>query len=242
MDASIAGKPDLLKELGLDLARKYQIHETKIEQTWRSFNRSQRAMALKAGAKEGLVLKDPMDRAMDNVYKIMPEWNLRDITEPESDYLLDLLKHRATKSLFNQYCEGVNGGQGDAEFISNSILVINLRHINSFKYCFTLFMDEDRYGESFKVTDPARYNETMVGLSVAVKAGLCVPQSTGELILERQFYTLQALNILVEDILEGSSTSRNTKARPKKPRKPRALRFPNFLSPKNQTNSQYRTC
>ena len=215
----MAGKPTVVKELHKDLARKYQIHGTRIEQIWRSFDRSQRAMALKAGAAEILVLKDPMDRAMGNVYKIMPEWNLRDITEPESDYLLDLLKHRATESLFKQYCEGVNGGQGDAEFISNSMLVNNLRHVDSFKYCFTLFMDDDQYGESFRVTDAARYNETMAGLSVAVKAGLCVPQSTGELILERQVYTLQALNILVEDILEGGSTSRNTNARPKKPAK-----------------------
>src|SRR5277367_3402454 len=133
----------------------------------------------------------------------MPEWNLRDITEPESDHLLDPLKRRATKSLCEQYREGINGGQGDAAFISNSMRVNNLRHVDSFKYCFTLFMDEDQYGQSFRVTDPARYRETMADLSVVVNAGLCVPQSTGEFILERQLYTLQALNILVEDILEG---------------------------------------
>jgi hypothetical protein len=211
------GRPSLLKELHRDLGRKYQVHGTRIEQIWRSFNRSQRETALKAGAAEGLVLKDPMDRAMGNVYKIMPEWNLRDITEPESDYLLDLLQHRATKSLCEQYREGVKGGQGDAAFISNSMRVNNLRHVDSFKYCFTLFMDEDEYGKSFRVTDPARYREIMAGLSVVVNAGLCVPQSTGELILERQVYTLQALNILVEDILEGGSTSRNARTRPKKP-------------------------
>ena len=56
-----------------------------------------------------------------------------------------------------------------------------------------------------------------VRLSVAVNAGLGVPQSTGELILQRQLYTLQMLNILVEDILEGGSTSRNTKKPSKKP-------------------------
>jgi hypothetical protein len=190
MNESTEGKPSLIKELHRDLGRKYQVHGTRIEQIWRSFNRSQRAMALKAGAAEGLVLKDPRDRAMGNVYKIMPEWNLRDITEPESDYLLDLLKHRAAKSLCEQYREGVNGGQGDAAFISNSMRVNNLRHVDSFKYCCTMFMDEDTYGQSFRVTDPARYREIMAGLSVAVNAGLCVPQSTGEFILERQVYTL----------------------------------------------------
>jgi hypothetical protein len=211
------GKPNVIKELQRDLARKYQIHGTRIEQIWRSFDRSQRAKALKAGAAEGLVLKDPMDRAMGNVYKIIPEFNLRDITEPESDYLLDLLKHRATKSLCEQYREGLNGGQGDAEFIFNSMRVNNLRHADPFRYCFTLFMDEEKYGQSFRVTDQARYEETMANLSVVVNARLCVPQSTGELILERQLYTLQHLNILVEDILELGSTSRNAKTRPKKP-------------------------
>jgi hypothetical protein len=68
--------------------------------------------------------------------------------------------------------------------------VNNLRYADSFKYCFTLFINEDTYRQSFKVTDPARYSETIASLSVAVNAGLCVPQSTGELILERQLYTL----------------------------------------------------
>lgn len=211
------GKPSLLKELHTDLARKYQVHGTRIEQFWRSFDKSQREEALKAGAAEGLVLKGPTDRAMGDAYKIIPEWNLRDITEPESDYLLDILKHRATKSLCEQYREGVNGDQGDAAFISNSMRVNGLRHVDPLRYCFTLFMDEDRYGQSFRVTDPARYREIMAGLSAAVNAGLCVPQSTGELILERQLTTMQALNILVGDILEGGSTSRNATPRPKKP-------------------------
>ena len=55
--------------------------------------------------------------------------------------------------------------------------------------------------------DAARHRETMAGLSVAVEAGFCIPQSTGELILERQLMMLQALNIMVEDILEGGSTA-----------------------------------
>ena len=54
---------------------------------------------MKAGAAEGVVLEHSKDEIMGNVYKILPELNIRDITEPGSDYLLDLLKHRATKSL-----------------------------------------------------------------------------------------------------------------------------------------------
>jgi hypothetical protein len=217
MEAAMQGKPSTIKELHNDLARKYQVHGTRIEQIWRSFDRGQRAKAVKDGAAEGLVLRDPEDRAMGNVYKFMPEWNLRDITEPGSDFLLDLLKHRATTSLCEQYAKGVGSSPGDAAFIFNSMHVNNLRHADSFKYCFTMFMDEEQYGKSYIAETRARYEETMAGLSTAVNARVCVPQSTGELILERQLYILQALNILVEDILEGGSTSRNTKTRPRKP-------------------------
>lgn len=241
---STGDKASMIKELHGDLSRKYQIHGPRIEQIWRSFDRSQRAEALKVGAADGVVLKDPKDRSMGNVYKVMPEWNLRDITEPESDFLLDYLKHRASKSLFEQYCEGVNGSPGDHGFITNSMCIHNLRHVDPFKNCFSLFMDDDKYGQSFKVTDQAHIRETMAALSPAVNARLCVPQSTGELILERQLYTLSALNILVEDILDIGSTSRSTNTRTKKPEeaartalsklsiapKPKELSFPDLLS------------
>lgn len=93
MNAAEEGKPEIIRELHMDLARKYQLHGTRIEQIWRSLDRNQRTKALKDGAADGVVLKDPMDRALGNVYKVMPEFNLRDITEPGSDYLLDLLRH-----------------------------------------------------------------------------------------------------------------------------------------------------
>jgi hypothetical protein len=68
---------------------------------------------VKAGAVRGNVLADPTDQSMGNMYKVIPEWNLRDLTQPESDYLLNHLKHHATKSLSDQYREGVNGSPGD---------------------------------------------------------------------------------------------------------------------------------
>lgn len=217
MDGQGQGQGELLKELRGDLARKYQLHGTKIEQIWRSLGRPLREKALKAGAAEGRVLKTPTDRTMGNVYKVMPELNLRDIGEPESDFLLDILKHRATKSISEQYIEGVNGGPGDATFILESMRTTGLRHNKTFRYSFTVFLDEDRYGQSFTVPDRTRYQEVMAGMSKGVEAGLVVPQSTGELILERQTYLLQCLNILVEDILEIGSTTRKTKPRSKKP-------------------------
>ncbi len=95
--------------------------------------------------------------------------------------------------------------------------VNNLRHVNSFKYRFTIFMDDENYGQSYRAPNSTEYDKTMSDLSPAVNAGLCIPQSAGELILERQLHILQTLNIMIEDILEGGSTSRDIKERPKKP-------------------------
>ncbi|PGH23723.1 hypothetical protein AJ80_02151 [Polytolypa hystricis UAMH7299] len=177
----------LLEELQTDLARKYRLHGPRVEQIWRSFDRNKGEDTIRAGAADGV---------------IMPEWNLRDMADPESDSMLDLLEHRATKSLSEQY---------------RDMRVNNLRHVNPFKHSFTILMDEGGYGQSYYVANERKYREMMAGMSSAVNAGLCVPRATGELILERQVYLPQSLNILVEDILGGGSTAKKAKERSKKP-------------------------
>lgn len=89
----------VFKELHDDLARKYKKHGAAIESIWRSFDQTQRTKCIKAGTADGVVLKHARDRSLGICYKVVPEWNLRDITDPNSDLLLDLLKHRATKTL-----------------------------------------------------------------------------------------------------------------------------------------------
>ncbi|RYO94287.1 hypothetical protein DL762_000611 [Monosporascus cannonballus] len=59
--------------------------------------------------------------------------------------------------------------------------------------------------------------ESLQAFQPAIRAGLCVPQSTGELILLRQHQLLQCLNIIIEDVLEEGSTTRSKQQRPKKP-------------------------
>jgi hypothetical protein len=201
-----------LKELHSDLALKYKTHASKIETIWRSFSEGQRAKCLKAGAADGAVLKHSLDTSLGNVYKIVPELNLKDIsTEPE--FLLGHLKHRATTSLFQQYCDGALGSPGDRNFILEMMAKKNLRHVDSFKNSYTFFMDE-RYGDSFKVL--SNHQETLAAFEPAMRAGLCIPQSTGELILQRQLVLLQSLNILIEDILELGSQTRSKNQRSKK--------------------------
>ncbi|CAJ0554385.1 Ff.00g128980.m01.CDS01 [Fusarium sp. VM40] len=196
----------MIKELHGDLARKYKTHGAKVEAAWRSFNRLQRAKCMKDGMAEGAVLKHSSDTSLGNVYKFIPEWNLADLTDPKSDRLLDILKHRATTSLSEQYSEGVNGSPGDFELIDEMTKKKNLRHVNPFTNCYTFFYDE-KYGESIQVSSE-HIDEVLASLRVAIDRGILVPQSLGELILQRQITLLQCLNVIIEDILEQGSHTR----------------------------------
>ncbi|KAJ9611720.1 hypothetical protein H2200_004904 [Cladophialophora chaetospira] len=206
-------KADVIKDLAGDLARKYQTHGAAVESCWRAFDRQQRIRCIKAGAADGVVLKHRLDRSMGNVYKIMPEWNINDLTDPQSDFLLDLLRHRATTSLVDQYSAGINDGPGDYAVIDEMIRTRGLSHVNSFPNCHTFFL-EDRYGQSFKIERERA--SVLASFEPAIRAGWCIPQSTGELVLERQLYLLQAMNIVIEDILEEGSSTRARKQQPKK--------------------------
>ncbi|CAJ2502431.1 Uu.00g098250.m01.CDS01 [Anthostomella pinea] len=205
---------DGVKELHRDLARKWRTHGPRLEQIWRSLGQGQRAKAMKAGAMDGVVLKHSLDASLGNVCKFMPEWNLRDVTAPGSDHLLEILKHRAITTLEEQYLSGANSRTGDHELIMNMMRTRNLQHVDSFRDCYTFFMEGERYGQSFKLLKEKE--QTLAAFQPSIDAGLCIPQSAGELILTRQIYMLQCLNIVVEDILEAGSTTRNQKQPPKK--------------------------
>ncbi|KAH1584875.1 hypothetical protein KXX69_009137 [Aspergillus fumigatus] len=211
----ISVTPAFVKELYHDLARKYHSHGTKIEQIWRSFDQNQREKAVKAGAAEGAILADPKDRTLGNMYKLIPEWNLQDLLQPESDYLLDHLKHRATNSLRDQYQSGVHGTAGDRVFVLENI--DHLGRTRSTRGGFMLFINDAEYGESFVFEETPDRDRMMTELSAAINTGCCVSLLTGELILQRQSYLLLALNILIEDILEEGSSSREKALRFKKP-------------------------
>lgn len=66
-------KPDLIKELQRDLARKYKLHGPKIEGIWHSLGKAQREKVMRAGAAEGQMLKSPTDRSLGDVYKFIPD-------------------------------------------------------------------------------------------------------------------------------------------------------------------------
>lgn len=206
---------DVVRELHQDLARKYRLHGSKVQETWKSFDKSQRTKALKAGAADGAVLKYRHDTSMGNIHKMVPEWNLQDITQPGSDFLLDLLRHRATQPLMYQYATGMKPGElGDLDFISEMMRTRGLKHIDSFIDCWSYFMSDEDYGMSYVIK--ADREGFLSEMAPCIQCRICIPQATGELVITRQIYLLQSLTILIDDILELGSTTRTRKERPQK--------------------------
>jgi hypothetical protein len=122
-------------------------------------------------------LKDLENQPIDNPYNISPELRIGDVDNLDSAEVLDKLKHRATTSIYEQYCEGLRGNSGDHAFIINIMPFDNSPLSERFKNGFTLFLDEDQYGDSMKVTDPAKFDRIMADLSVVCRCWiLCSPK------------------------------------------------------------------
>jgi len=77
-----------------------------------------------------------------------------------------------------------------------------------------MFIDGKNYGKSVQVK-PAHQDEVFAGFATAINAGLFIPYEIGQLVLLRQQYLLQILNVIIEDILEEGSKTRNQKEPPK---------------------------
>ncbi|KAI0867947.1 hypothetical protein GGS24DRAFT_245646 [Hypoxylon argillaceum] len=206
--------PDFLADLQRDLSRKYLTHGARLKLLWLTMGPAQRAKAMKAGTPDGVVLKHSRDASMGTVCFLMPDWNLKDVTAAGSNFFLRMLDHRATKSLEEQYRAGFDDGPGDRQHILEMMRTRNLRHVNSFPGCYTLFIPGDLYGQTY-IFAPDR-EHALAQLKPAMDDGYCVPQSVGELVLMRQTYLLQCLNIMIEDILDMAYTTRSQKERPKK--------------------------
>lgn len=160
---------------------------------------------MKAGRPGGAVLDHSTDRSLGEVFKLVPEWNLRDTAYSGPEPLLAMFERRAGTSLLEQYCDSsVTGRPGDATVILDMMDRRKLRHAGSFEDSYSLFVDDEDYGLSCKIRGPDR-EEVFPGFEEAEKGGGLVPRGTGELVMARQFYLLESLNAIVEIILEQGS-------------------------------------
>lgn len=108
---------------------------------------------MKAGAAGEAVPRHRRDPLLSGTVSIIPEWNLKDITEPGSDFFLELLRHRATTSLNYQYAQGMDDGNlSDHAFVLQMMSRNTLRYPNTNDDCWSLFFDEEYYGKSIRVS------------------------------------------------------------------------------------------
>jgi hypothetical protein len=162
---------ETVRNLHRDLVRKYELHGPRVEQMWRSLGQEQREEIPRVASRDRVILEHPTDTLLGNVCKFIPEWNLRDITSPSSESLLDILRHRATNPLQDQYSSGVNGGPGDHEHIINMMQRENLRLVDDSKYknCYTLFVEEENYGHSYKIS-PSEEDGVLANMMPALRS------------------------------------------------------------------------
>ncbi|KAB5535289.1 hypothetical protein GE09DRAFT_1250423 [Coniochaeta sp. 2T2.1] len=216
---------DALKELHKDLRLHFELHRSQIETIWNSFDKKKREECLSSTSKTGEILKHDHDTSVGGgfVCLITPEWNLEDIAHGGPEYMLNILRHRATKSLTEQLWEGANGQRGGEQALSQitvdllqgkekltttipdypviftSIMKGSLRSVRAEEWdrdkLYTSFQDGDHYGETFKY-DPQTFERFRPSF----------PLCKGESILWRKFRMIKFLTYMVRRILaEGQA-------------------------------------
>ncbi|KAF5694500.1 hypothetical protein FDENT_1112 [Fusarium denticulatum] len=196
----MAACSEMLRELHGDLQRKWAAYGLEVETAWRSFDKAQRAKCMKAAAWRGQVLKHSRDASLGILGRLIPEWNLTDMTDPDSDLFLDIIKHRAMTPLTEQYRCGHNDTAGDLALIDEMARTRSLRHENASKNVFTVFNERD-YGDCFRVPICVNNEEVLSGLELGIHHRYIVPQPLGKLILTRQILMVEALNLMIKSVL-----------------------------------------
>ncbi|RAO73294.1 uncharacterized protein BHQ10_009306 [Talaromyces amestolkiae] len=203
-NANTFGTAVYLQSKHAELQQKWATHSDRVADLWRFFAPSQREAVFRAGVKQGQVLKDPKDRSMFRAFALYPEMNVRDI-KGSSDYFLNHFEFRAVTGLMYQYRIGLKGAKGDHQFVAESMRVNDVRSIHDVGNESMLFLDEDKYGDVFKINGEEINKKILAELAPAIKAGMVVPRGVGELILERQCYLFQHICVLVDNILRLGS-------------------------------------
>ncbi|KAF4440869.1 ipa protein [Fusarium austroafricanum] len=173
------------QKLHAELARKYTTHFHTICTTWVFLTHGEREQCIKA-ASPGYILD------------LQPEWNLNDLAALGSSYLLELFKHRATKSLIEQYRRGMDGGPGDFKVIF--FKKDWRKHVPCWdRPCF--YFTEEMYGEKIEISSLCD-SDVENKFNADFEAYALVSEFIGQQILFRQIALLRCLNTVVEAILE----------------------------------------
>ncbi|KAH7160811.1 hypothetical protein EDB81DRAFT_924048 [Dactylonectria macrodidyma] len=176
----------LVLDLQEDLARKYKTHGTRVAALWRSFDKSQRTICLKAGARDGIVLAHAKDRSFKGMVAFSPELNFH---------------------------HGIDDTPGDFSFINGLMVNRGVRFTQNFEDCSHTFFTEDQY--TINVNLPVELAQGLVAHRSNPTFREFLPQATRELVLRRQSTMLQRLNVLVDDILAYGAEPIHTAEKPR---------------------------
>ncbi|KAK1143578.1 hypothetical protein N8T08_006188 [Aspergillus melleus] len=186
----------VIQELHRDLSRKWKLYEKEIRETWRQCDKLEREGVLIGKRAGGLVLDSYDDESRGEIGFLIPEWNLQDLAEPDSDLLLDLIKHRATNWLSDQYLMGPNGELGDEKHILETIDCGDTPYEELENENFRCFASEYHYGEQVHIPEHQRHGPNGKDLPRCTQ-----PEIIGNYILARQMHFLQMMNLAIWEIL-----------------------------------------
>ncbi|EQB47936.1 hypothetical protein CGLO_12875 [Colletotrichum gloeosporioides Cg-14] len=170
------------------LRKKWDMYEGRLQRHWDALDQDQRRECiLKLNDGENIP-RHPEDSAHGGVLSsLVPEWNLRDLTDPDEDRLLD------------------NHGQpvNDKDFIERRMETHELRVNATFRDAYIMFIDSDQYGQAVQIPR-SKMNE----IAWAFRMGNMLHKGIGEMILCRQLFLLQRLNDIANVILQEAGVSK----------------------------------
>ncbi|KAL2884323.1 hypothetical protein SGCOL_000264 [Colletotrichum sp. CLE4] len=182
------------------LVRLYELHGETLLTYWKGLDRTGREFVLR-NSSVCRILSNITSPGTEFAHFLGPEWNHGSITNPDDNFFADILKHRATSSLTEQYNNGVNGVQGDCDFTCE-------RFADHFAPCLVqydgdimCFADCEEYPRTVNIVV---YYQAMA--DIKTDHTLWVPEPVGELIVARQMFWVETLHRAVVFMLTVLAT------------------------------------
>lgn len=184
---------DLLR-LHAVLVSYWKEHGEQIKASWNSLSHDERVQCFEA------TQKDVLSRLIDGFW--VPEWNLEQITAPDSTLFLDLMEARAARSIFQQNFIPFKDHQSDYDFIRGVIAATSYGHELSDDAGSMHFVGEKKDGASEDIASATTFRSHVARNGKHDVGILRVPKVWGQMIYGRQCLLMMCLYTMVCEILE----------------------------------------
>ena len=199
----LTGLVEFLKEVHSALAEDYRAFGQRAESRWLSLDEKRRAIIIGHATKI---------KPLEGIYidRIFPDWNLNKLVS-SPDYLLTLIKHRATTSLLDQYTTGPEEGPGNFRRVIDVIPRSNSRggYVNlqppyacEHEYDYVMFGSHTKYARLVTSKGAALKKLISATTKPGIQAQFIAPQDVGGYILTRQLNLMLKLHGALEEVWE----------------------------------------